>query len=127
MPQSRQETVTPSGTMRTAFVLYRPDVQRRHRHEKLPFQADMLAVPRRDDGLAGDVQVIPAVLCRAWSYVLTRPPWTVFAEILDDIPVADISEREAARVRCFDWSRSGVSPGADLSLYAICKMLCFGL
>ena len=63
----------------------------------------MLAVPRRDDDLAGDVQVIPAVLSRAWSHVLTGPPWTVWhvdlAEILDEIPVAHISEREADRVR----------------------------
>jgi hypothetical protein len=66
------------------------------------FQTDLLAIPRRDDDLAGDVQVIPAVLCRAWSHVLTRSRWTVFAEILDEIAVTHISEREAARVRRLD-------------------------
>ena len=87
----------------------------------------MLTIRRWDDDLAGDVQVIHPILSRLWSYVLTRPPWTVFAEILDDIPVTHIAERQAARVRRWHWSRSGISPGADLSLYAICKMLCFGL
>jgi hypothetical protein len=86
----------------------------------------MLPIRRWDDDLAGDVQVIPAILSRLWSYVLTRPPWTVFAEILDDIPVTHIAERQAARVRRLDWSRSGISPGADLASQLIGQRFRFG-